>query len=82
MPAQLSAAVPAQLPAPYDGTIPFPGGDPPATAGGRARAGVTAALVVMPFGGLAVAVWLAWGHGLDLTDLLLAGAFYGSAGWG
>jgi stearoyl-CoA desaturase (delta-9 desaturase) len=73
----------AQLPAPYDGTTPFPGGDdPPATAGGRARAGVTAALVVIPFGGLAAAVWLSWGHGLGLTDLLLAVAFYVLTGLG
>jgi stearoyl-CoA desaturase (Delta-9 desaturase) len=72
-----------QLPATYDGTTPFPGGDdPPATAGGRARAGVTAALVVIPFAGLAAAVWLSWGHGLGLTDLLLACAFYVVTGLG
>ena len=67
MAAHLTAVPPAQLPAPYDGTAPFPdGGHPPATAGGRIRAAVTAALVVVPFGGLAVAMWLAWGHGLSL----------------
>ena len=33
---------------------------------------MTAAIVLVPFAGLAVAVWLAWGHGLGLADVLLA----------
>ena len=83
MAAQLTAVPPAPLAAPYDGTAPFPGGGhPPATAGGRIRAAVTAALVVVPFGGLAAAMWLAWGHGLTLADLLLAGGFYVVTGLG
>src|ERR1700728_240535 len=67
MPAQLTALRPAQRTACYDGTAPFPGGaEPPPTTVGRVRAGVTGALVIVPFAGLAAAVWLAWGHGLGL----------------
>jgi len=29
---------------------------------------VTTPFVVVPFAGLGVAVWLAWGHGLNLAD--------------
>jgi fatty-acid desaturase len=36
----------------------------------------------VPFGGLALAVWLAWGHGLGLADILLAAAFYLVTGLG
>ena len=43
---------------------------------------MTAAIVLVPFCGLAVAVWLAWGHGLNLTDILLAAAFYLVTGLG
>jgi stearoyl-CoA desaturase (delta-9 desaturase) len=83
MPAQLRAAPSAQPPPPYDGTASFPdGGQPVTTAAGRARTGVTALFVVLPFAGLAAAVWLAWGHGLGLTDLLLAGGFYALTGLG
>jgi hypothetical protein len=46
----------------YDGTTPFADeGGPPGTLGGRVRAGVTATIVAVPFTGLGVAVWLAWG---------------------
>ena len=66
-----------QLAACYEGTEPFPGGSkPPRTFEGGVRAAVTVAIVTVPFGGLAVAVWLAWGHGLRLADILLATAFY------
>jgi fatty-acid desaturase len=37
---------------------------------------------IVPFGGLAVAVWLAWGHDLHLADVLLAAAFYLVTGLG
>ncbi len=68
---------------PYDGTASFPdSGSPVTTAAGRARAGVTTLFVVLPFAGLAVAVWLAWGHGLGLTDVLLAAGFYALTGLG
>jgi stearoyl-CoA desaturase (delta-9 desaturase) len=67
----------------YDGTAPFTGdGRPAGTLPGRARAAATAAFVIVPFTGLAVAVWLAWGHGLDLADILLAAAFYVITGLG
>jgi stearoyl-CoA desaturase (delta-9 desaturase) len=67
----------------YEGTEPFPGGDaPPRTFEGGVRVAVTAAIVLVPFGGLAVAVWLAWGHALNLTDILLAVAFYLVTGLG
>ena len=63
--------------------VPFPGSDrPPLTVGGGVRSAVTAAIVLVPFAGLAVAVWLAWGHGLGLSDALLALAFYVLTGLG
>ena len=51
-------------------------GRPPGTVQGWARVSVTMAFVVVPFAGLAAAVWLSWGHGLNLADVLLAVAFY------
>jgi stearoyl-CoA desaturase (Delta-9 desaturase) len=57
----------------YDGAAAFPdSGRPPSSVQGRVRVGVTTAFVVVPFAGLGVAVWLAWGHGLNLADILLA----------
>jgi stearoyl-CoA desaturase (Delta-9 desaturase) len=83
MPAQLTALRPAQGAASYDGTAPFPGGvEPPPTAAGRIQAGVTAAFVIVPLAGLAAAVWLAWGHGLGLADVLLAAGGYVVTGLG
>ncbi len=83
MPDQPTAFIPTQHAAPYDGLAPFPSRDqPPGTAGGRARASVTAAIVTAPFCGLAAAMWLAWGHGLSLADILLAVAFYLVTGLG
>jgi stearoyl-CoA desaturase (Delta-9 desaturase) len=67
----------------YDGMTPFTGDSgPPATFQGRVRAAVTTAIVVVPFAGLGVAVWLAWGRGLDLADILLAVFFYVITGFG
>src|SRR5271167_375452 len=67
----------------YDGTAPFTDDEgPPATFGGRVRAGVTATIVAVPFTGLGVAVWLAWGRGLNLADVLLAAGFYVITGLG
>jgi stearoyl-CoA desaturase (Delta-9 desaturase) len=67
----------------YDGNLPFPGGGRPLpSAGGRIRVAVTAAIVLGPFVGLGVAVWLAWGHGLGLADVLLALGFYVLTGLG
>lgn len=43
----------------YDGMTPFPGlGRRPCPAAGRARAGVTVAIVVVPFAGLATVLQL------------------------
>ena len=76
-------AVSAQPPAGYDGCAPFPGGSrPPLTVEGGVRTAVTAVIVLVPFAGLAVAVWLAWGHGLGLANALLALAFYVLTGLG
>ncbi|MFG6200491.1 acyl-CoA desaturase [Nonomuraea sp. JJY05] len=65
----------------YDGASPFPGAEehPPV---GRAQMVLTAAIVVLPFIALGAAVFLAWGHGVVLTDLLLAAAFYVVTGLG
>ena len=71
------ASAAARTPSPataadYDGTTPFTDeAGPPATFQGRVRAGVTATIVAVPFAGLGVGVWLAWGRGLNLADILL-----------
>jgi stearoyl-CoA desaturase (delta-9 desaturase) len=79
----IAAIPPAQRSAPYDGTTSFPDGEQPVTtAASRVRAGVTTAFVVVPFAGLAAAVWLAWGHGLGLAEVLLAAGFYTLTGLG
>jgi stearoyl-CoA desaturase (Delta-9 desaturase) len=68
--------------APYDVTVPFTvSGRPPGTVQGWARVSVTTAFVV-PFAGPAAAAWLAWGHGLNLADVLLALTFYVITGLG
>ena len=67
----------------YEGTEPFPDvGGPPRTVAGAVRVAVTLAIVIVPFAGLGVAVWLSWGHGLSLADVLLAVAFYLVTGLG
>jgi len=74
---------PQRAEADYDGMAPFTGdGGPAVTFGGRVRAGVTAAVVGVPFAGLGVAVWLAWGRGLNLADVVLAVLFYVITGLG
>lgn len=65
----------------YDGVSPFPGAEEHAPIG-RAQIGVTTAIVVLPFIALGIAIWLAWGHGVALTDLVLAGVFYVVTGFG
>ncbi|MBN6054266.1 acyl-CoA desaturase, partial [Nonomuraea sp. RK-328] len=69
-------AVPA-----YDGRSPFPetAQQPVVPAG---QAALTATIVVVPFLALAAGVWLAWGTGITLTDLLLAAVFYIVTGLG
>jgi len=67
----------------YDGTGPFPGGDAgPRTLQGKVQVAVTVAIVLVPFAGLAAAVYLAWGHGIGLADVLLAVALYMITGLG
>jgi stearoyl-CoA desaturase (delta-9 desaturase) len=55
---------------------------PVTTVASRVRVGVTTVFVVVPFAGLAAAVWLAWGHGLGLAEVLLAAGFYTLTGLG
>ncbi|MEV4020027.1 acyl-CoA desaturase [Nonomuraea angiospora] len=65
----------------YDGASPFPGAEEHLPVGG-AQMALTAAIAVLPFIALGVAVFLAWGQGVVLTDLLLAAAFYAVTGLG
>ncbi|MEV4084537.1 acyl-CoA desaturase [Nonomuraea fuscirosea] len=65
----------------YDGASPFPGAEEHVPAG-RLQVGLTAAIVVMPFAALGVAIFLAWGRGITLTDVLLAVVLYGVTGLG
>jgi len=56
-----TTAMTVQLGAGYEGTEPFPdAGGPPRTVAGAVRVTVTLAIVIVPFAGLGVAVWLAW----------------------
>ena len=67
----------------YDGTGPFPdSGAAPRTPQGRVQVAVTMVIAGVPFAGLAAAVYLAWGHGVDLADILLALFFYTVTGLG
>jgi stearoyl-CoA desaturase (Delta-9 desaturase) len=75
--------MPAQLDERYDGVAPFPDrGVVERTTGGRVQVAVTVAIVAGPFAGLAAAVWLAWGHGVGLTDIWLAITLYLITGLG
>ena len=67
----------------YDGAEPFPGsvGVTPVTQR-RVQVIVTALIVIVPFAGLAVAVAMLWGHGIGLTDVLLAVGLYLITGFG
>ncbi|WP_248960686.1 acyl-CoA desaturase [Sphaerisporangium perillae] len=65
----------------YDGVSPFPRAAEHAPAGG-AQVGLTGAIVIVPFVALGTGIWLAWGTGVTLTDLLLAGVFYVVTGLG
>ncbi|MGW7478137.1 acyl-CoA desaturase [Nonomuraea muscovyensis] len=74
----MRAQVPDQA---YDGRSPFPSATrPPAVPAGQAA--LTATIVVAPFVALAAGVWLVWGTGITLTDLLLATLFYVATGLG
>jgi stearoyl-CoA desaturase (Delta-9 desaturase) len=65
----------------YDGRSAFPGVTPDA-APGATQVTVTMAIVIAPFLGLVAGIWLAWGTGITLTDLLLAALFYVVTGLG
>ncbi|NAS23896.1 acyl-CoA desaturase [Herbidospora sp. NEAU-GS84] len=65
----------------YDGTSPFPGAEEHIPAG-RTQMSLTAAIVIVPFVALAVAIFLAWGRGITLTDLALAAGLYVFTGLG
>ncbi len=78
----------------YDGTSAFPAGGRPgesnpddtSPAGSSAQrfAQLTVAGVIVagPFAGLVAAVWLLWGRGIDLTDVILTVFFYLLTGFG
>ncbi len=67
----------------YDGAAPFPDAEPAThTAGGRVQVAVTAAIAGVPFAGLILALWLAWGHGVGLADALLMAGLYIITGLG
>ena len=76
------SAEPAQVP--YDGTSAFPalGLPAPARTGRIVQLSVISLIVVGPFAGLAVAVWLLWGRGVGFADLGLAVFFYLLTGFG
>ena len=67
----------------YDGAAPFPDAGPAAsTVGGPLQVAVAAAITGLPFAGLVAALWLAWGHGVGLTDLMLMAGLYAFTGLG
>jgi len=79
----IDQAVDLPAAAPYDGGRPFP------TAGGPSRSGarklqlaLTGLVTIAPLVGLGLAVWLMWGRGLGITDVLLAAGFYVFTGFG
>jgi stearoyl-CoA desaturase (delta-9 desaturase) len=67
----------------YTGVEPFPEIVADSWTGRRRlQLFLTGLIVVVPFAGLAVAVWLMWGHGIGLTDVLLAAVLYIVTGFG
>ena len=67
----------------YNGEAPFPAVEPSAGASsGRIPVAVAAAITVFPLGGLVAALWLAWGHGVGLADVLLMAGLYVFTGLG
>ncbi len=72
----------------YDGTAAFTAARQPANAaagtgaGGPVQLVVTAAIAGLPLAGLGVALWLLWGHGVGLTDVLMMSALYLITGLG
>ncbi|HEX2317705.1 MAG TPA: fatty acid desaturase [Streptosporangiaceae bacterium] len=67
----------------YDGVAPFPDAGLTAdTVGGPVQVAVAGAITGIPIAGLIAAVWLAWGHGVGLTDVLLMAGLYALTGLG
>jgi stearoyl-CoA desaturase (Delta-9 desaturase) len=67
----------------YDGIAAFPDADAPGNdPGGLVQITVTAIIAGLPLAGLAAAVWLMWGHGVDLADMLLMAGLYVATGIG
>ena len=50
--------------------------------GGPIQIAVTAAIAGLPLAGLGVAIWLLWGRGVDLADVLLMAGLYLVTGLG
>jgi stearoyl-CoA desaturase (delta-9 desaturase) len=65
----------------YDGASAFPQVDG-LTRAGSAQVLVTGAIVVVPLVALVAAVWLAWGRGIALADVLMAVVLYAVTGLG
>lgn len=75
--------MPEQTTEDYDGVAPFPdAGLTTDTVGGPVQVAVAGAITGIPIAGLIAAVWLAWGHGVGLTDMLLMTGLYVLTGLG
>jgi len=75
--------LPEQTTEDYDGVAPFPDAGLTAdTIGGPLQVAVAGAITGIPIAGLIAAVWLAWGHGVGLRDMLLMTGLYALTGLG
>jgi len=54
----------------YDGTAAFGDAGHAGTVGGPAQIAVTVVVAGLPLAGLAVAIWLLWGHGVGVKYVL------------
>jgi len=67
----------------YDGASAFPDAGPAdGTPGARVQLAVTVLVAGIPFVGLGLALWLAWGRDVGLTDVLLMVGLYVVTGVG
>ncbi len=68
----------------YDGDMAFSAavGTPPGQTGGPLQVGVTAGLAGIPIVALGFAIWLLWGHGIGIADVLLMAGLYLLTGLG
>ena len=68
------AAAPARLAVGHDSVAPFPDSVARQLAnGGPVQVAVALTIVLVPFAGLAAALWLAWERGVGLTEVESAG---------